>query len=87
MSEQPKKTDFSDVESRRSTRTRRTMSPGRRLYYALGMPLVRALFYVVSATYRVQKVIGSDIGERIIVFSNCATATSRLDFALCTCAC
>jgi len=66
MSEQPKKPDFSDVESRRSTRTRRTMSFGRRLYYALGMPLVRALFYVASATYRVQKVIGSEIAERVI---------------------
>ena len=66
MSEQDKKPDFSDVESRRSTRTRRTMSFGRRLYYALGMPLVRALFYLGSATYRVQKVIGSDVMERII---------------------
>jgi lysophospholipid acyltransferase (LPLAT)-like uncharacterized protein len=66
MSDQADKPDFSDVESRRSTRTRRTMSFGRRLYYTLGMPLVRALFFVVSATYRVKKVIGSDVVERII---------------------
>ncbi len=70
MSEQGKKTDFSDVESRRSTRTRRTMSLGRRLYYTLGMPLVRALFYLGSATYRVQKVIGNDVLERIIADKN-----------------
>lgn len=42
------------------------MSAGRRLYYALGMPLMRLIFWSVSRTYRVQKVIGEEIVERII---------------------
>jgi lysophospholipid acyltransferase (LPLAT)-like uncharacterized protein len=42
------------------------MSAGRRLYYALGMPVLRFIFWSVSATYRVQKVIGADIADRII---------------------
>jgi len=70
MSEQADKPDFSDVESRRSTRTRRRMSFGRRLYYALGMPLVRALFYLASASYRVQKVIGGNVVEQILADKN-----------------
>lgn len=70
MSDHNKKTDFADVESRRSAASRRTMSSGRKIYYALGMPLVRALFFIVSATYRVQTVIGKDIVEKIIADKN-----------------
>ena len=58
--------DFSDVESRRSSRSRRRMSGGRRLYYTLGMPLVRFLLWLLSSTYRVEKIIGSDIADRIV---------------------
>ena len=58
--------DFSDVEARRSSRSRRAMTPGRRLYYALGMPVLRLIYWLVTSTYRVQKVIGSDIADRII---------------------
>ena len=58
--------DFSDVESRRSSRSRRRMSSGRRLYYTLGMPLVRFLLWLLSSTYRGEKIIGSDIADRIV---------------------
>lgn len=58
--------DLSDVESRRSARSRRKMTIGRRIYYALGMPVLRFVFWLVSSTYRVEKVIGADIAERII---------------------
>lgn len=66
MTEQPAKADFSDVESRRSSRTRRRMSAGRRLYYFLGMPLLRGLYGLVSWTYRLEAIIGEDIADRII---------------------
>jgi len=42
------------------------MSAGRRAYYALGMPVLRFIFWLVSASYRVQKIIGEEIADRII---------------------
>jgi lysophospholipid acyltransferase (LPLAT)-like uncharacterized protein len=66
MSQPDPRPDYSDVEARRSTRSRRKMSIGRRLYYAVGMPVLRFIFWLVSSTYRVQKVIGADIADRII---------------------
>lgn len=66
MTEQQKHTDFSDVESRRSSRSRREMSIGRRAYYFLGLPLLRAVFFLLSSTYRVEKVIGREIADRIV---------------------
>jgi lysophospholipid acyltransferase (LPLAT)-like uncharacterized protein len=54
------------VKDRRSDRSQRHMSAGRRLYYFLGMPLLRGLLYVVTATYRVERVIGKEIVARII---------------------
>lgn len=66
MSDTESRPDFSDVESRRSTRSQRKMSVGRRIYYALGMPVLRFIFWFVSGTYRVQAVIGQDIADKII---------------------
>ena len=66
MSDQNGNTDFSDVEARRSIGTRRSMTLGRRVYYFLGMPVVRALYLLASSTYRVEKVIGIEIADRII---------------------
>ena len=66
MAEPESRPDLSDVESRRSFRSRRKMSAGRKLYYALGIPILRFLFWLMSATYRIEKVIGADIAERII---------------------
>lgn len=50
--------DYSSVESRRSTASRRRMSTGRRLYYTLGLPLLRGLIRLLTATYRFQPVLG-----------------------------
>ena len=58
--------DFSDVESRRSRASLRSMSIGRRLYYFLGMPLLRFVFFLVHSTYRVEKVIGNEVAEKIL---------------------
>ena len=66
MSETKSRSEFSDVESRRSTGSRRKLGAGRRIYYALGMPVLRFIFWFLSATYRVKKVIGQDIADRII---------------------
>ena len=60
------KPDYSDVESRRSTASLRSMSFGRRLYYFFGMPLLRFVFFVLNSTYRVEKVIGAEVVEKIL---------------------
>lgn len=66
MPAQHSKTDFSDVETRRSTASRRSLSAARRLYYFLGMPLLRFMIFVLNSTYRVEKVIGSEVAEKIL---------------------
>ena len=46
------------------------MSIGRRLYYFLGMPLLRFVFFIIHSTYRVEKVIGSEVAEQILADTN-----------------
>ena len=58
--------DYDNVESRRSSASQRSMSFGRRLYYFLGLPLLRFAFFVLNSTYRVEKVIGSEVAEQIL---------------------
>ena len=60
------KIDLSSVESRRSPVSQRRMSPGRRLLYFLVTPLLRGLMAMVWSSYRVVKVIGSDVEQKII---------------------
>jgi hypothetical protein len=50
---------FDSIESRRSTSSRRKLGPARRLYYFLGLPVLRGLIRLLTATYRVEKVIGA----------------------------
>jgi hypothetical protein len=42
------------------------MSVWRRIYYFLGLPLLRFVIYVINSTYRVEKVIGSEVAEQIL---------------------
>jgi lysophospholipid acyltransferase (LPLAT)-like uncharacterized protein len=58
--------DSTDVESRRSAASRRSMSIARRVYYFIGLPLLRFLFFLLNSSYRVEKVIGSDVAEQIL---------------------
>jgi lysophospholipid acyltransferase (LPLAT)-like uncharacterized protein len=60
------KTDFSSVETRRSMASARRMSAGRRLLYFLSTPLLRGLLALLWHSYRVEKIIGADVGERLI---------------------
>ncbi|MDA0994730.1 MAG: lysophospholipid acyltransferase family protein [Proteobacteria bacterium] len=66
MTDQQNRPDFTDVESRRSFRSRRGMSIARRVYYFFGLPLLRAIFFLLSRSYRVQVVIGSEIADHIV---------------------
>ncbi|MBT8111199.1 MAG: lysophospholipid acyltransferase family protein [Gammaproteobacteria bacterium] len=51
--------NFDSVESRRSRASQRRMTPARRLYYFLGLPVLRALIRLLASTYRVEAVIGA----------------------------
>jgi len=66
MSDTKPRPDLADVEARRSSRSRREMSAGRRLYYFFGLPVLRAVFFLLTSTYRVRKVIGKEFEDRII---------------------
>ena len=74
MSENEPATDFSDVEARRSADSKRRLSTGRKIAFAIGLPLLRSIIWVLNATYRVEKVIGSDIGDRIVADKSTAYA-------------
>ena len=66
MSDIESGSDYSDIDSRRSSRSRRRMSVVRRIYYMFGMPVLRFILWALTSTYRVQKVIGQDIADRVI---------------------
>lgn len=59
-------TDFSDVEARRSAASRRRMSAGRRLGYAIGLPILKAIIRLLNATYRTRVVRGNDVVDAMI---------------------
>ena len=52
--------DFQSVESRRSSRSDRHLTPLRQLYYFLGMPVLRGMLRLLTATYRFEAVSGAD---------------------------
>ncbi len=59
--------DYDDIETRRrQSSSRRRMSPGRRLVYAIGMPILRLVVWTLHWTYRPQPMIGSEVVERIL---------------------
>lgn len=66
MNESQQSSDFSNVEARRSTRSRRSMSAARRLYYFFGLPVLRGVFALLTATYRVRAVIGQSVADAIV---------------------
>jgi hypothetical protein len=70
MAENNPAPDYSDVEMRRSKRSSRRMSAGRRLAYIIGMPLLRAALFLLNSSYRVEKIIGSEIADRIVADSD-----------------
>lgn len=42
------------------------MSPGRRLAYAIGKPLLRSILYLLTSSYRFDRVVGSNVAEKIL---------------------
>ena len=59
MNDKPSK-NFQSIESRRSSKSDRRLTPARRLYYFLGQPVLRGLIWLLTSTYRIKKVIGEE---------------------------
>ncbi len=52
--------DSDSVTSRRSEASLRRMSPARRLYYFLGLPVLRGLIRLLTASYRYAAIVGAE---------------------------
>lgn len=61
-----KQVDYNSVESRRSTSSKRRMTPLRRLYYFLGLPVLRGVMALLRWSYRYEVVIGEEHIEPFI---------------------
>jgi len=57
---------YAEVDKRRSKASKRRMSRGRRFVYSLGMPLLRTLLFLLHSSYRIEKIRGADVEERIL---------------------
>ncbi|NNL55529.1 MAG: DUF374 domain-containing protein, partial [Woeseia sp.] len=55
-----------DIERRRSGASKRRMTLGRRVYYWLGLPVLKGLSRLLWWTYRKDYAIGSETADRII---------------------
>jgi lysophospholipid acyltransferase (LPLAT)-like uncharacterized protein len=62
---QQAKTKQADLESRGRANSSRKRSRGRRVYFWIGLTLMKFLIRVLWRTYRIKKVIGADIADRV----------------------
>ena len=77
--------DYRSVESRRSSRSDRRITPLRRLYFFLGMPLLRGITRLFMMSYRVKAVIGEkNIEPFLDGKSVCAPAYWHQHHVLCS---
>ncbi len=58
--------DFDSIESRRSEASLRRMSPARRIYYFLGLPVLRGLIRLLTASYRYEAIVGAENAEAFV---------------------
>jgi len=80
-----KPVDYTSVESRRSARSDRRLTPLRRLYYFLGLPVLRGLLRLLTMTYRVEAVLGADNIEPFLDGkTSCAPAYWHQQHVLCS---
>ncbi|MEM9173033.1 MAG: hypothetical protein AAGA84_10045 [Pseudomonadota bacterium] len=71
--------------SRRSSASQRTLNLWRRLYYAIGMPIARALLRILLATYRYQPMIGAQHLSKLLASDTpCAPCYWHQHHVLCS---
>ncbi len=57
---------FDSVASRRSEASLRRMSPARRIYYFFGLPVLRGLIRLLTASYRYEAIVGAENAEPFV---------------------
>ena len=57
---------FDSVASRRSEASLRRMSPARRIYYFFGLPVLRGLIRLLTASYRYEAIVGAENAESFV---------------------
>ena len=58
--------DLSDVEQRRGSFTSRRMTLWRRFVHAVGKQLLRLVLFLLTSSYRFERIIGADVVERLV---------------------
>jgi lysophospholipid acyltransferase (LPLAT)-like uncharacterized protein len=66
MNVEKKPIDYSSVAARRSPSSSRERSVLRRIFYAVGLPILQALINLLFRSYKIQTIIGQDVVDRII---------------------
>jgi lysophospholipid acyltransferase (LPLAT)-like uncharacterized protein len=59
-------TDYTHIDARLSPSSRRRRSLYRRVYFAVGMPILQVLVNLLFRSYRIQRIIGEQVAEQII---------------------
>jgi lysophospholipid acyltransferase (LPLAT)-like uncharacterized protein len=57
---------YAEVDRRRSKASKRRMSRGRRLAFSIGIPLLRTLLFLLLSSYRIERIRGADVEERVL---------------------
>ena len=77
--------DFDSIESRRSEASLRRMSPARRFYYFLGLPVLRGLIRLLTASYRYEAIVGAENAEAFVTGNTvCAPCYWHQHHVLCS---
>ena len=58
--------DLSDVEQRRGSFTSRRMTLWRRFVHAVGKQLLRLVLFLLTSSYRFERIVGADVVERLV---------------------
>ena len=77
--------DFDSIESRRSEASLRRMSAARRIYYFLGLPVLRGLIRLLTASYRYEAIVGAENAEAFVTGKTvCAPCYWHQHLVLCS---
>jgi lysophospholipid acyltransferase (LPLAT)-like uncharacterized protein len=66
MTEDQDTTDYSRIDARLSPSSKRRRSPLRRMYFAVGMPILQLVLNLLFRSYRIQPIIGAHTADKII---------------------
>lgn len=66
MTDDKTKANYSHIDARLSPYSKRRRSPMRRLYFAVGMPILQLLLNLLFRSYRIKRIVGEQLAEQIV---------------------